>query len=86
LDLRKRLQSILLRSQAKMPAHSQHLSTADGTAIAIAAAGGAMAVVTAAASAIVADIQSDRSLGKAVAAIGSVRTPALAVPCSASDK
>jgi hypothetical protein len=39
-----------------MRAHSLHLCTADVTAIAIAAAGGAMAVVTAAVSAIVADI------------------------------
>jgi hypothetical protein len=48
-----------------MPAHSLHLFTADGIAIAIAAAGGSAVIATAAASAIVADIQSDRSSWKA---------------------
>jgi len=41
-----------MRCQAKRPDHLHQLSTAEFTAIAIAAAGGAMVVVTAAASAI----------------------------------
>jgi len=57
LDLRKRLQSILLRSQAKMPARSPHLCTAESTVIVIAVAGGGTAVVTAAASATGANVQ-----------------------------
>lgn len=43
-----------------MQAHSQHLSTADVTAIVIVAAGGIAVIATAAASAIAADIQRDR--------------------------
>ena len=79
------LRTLNAHQEGKMQAHSRHLCTADVTAIVIAAAGGAMAVVTAAASAIVADIQSDRSLGKADAAIGSVRNPGAcgSLQCSA---
>lgn len=44
-----------------MQAHSLHLSTAEVTAIVIAAAGGIAVIVTAAASAIAADIQRDGS-------------------------
>jgi len=45
-----------------MRVHSLHLSTADVTAIVIAAAGGIAVIATAAASAIVANIPSDRAL------------------------
>jgi hypothetical protein len=55
LEPHKLHQSVLQQPLAKMPAHSQHLSTADVTAIAIAAAGGIAVIATAAASAIVAD-------------------------------
>jgi hypothetical protein len=48
-----------------MQARSLHLSTADATAIVIAAAGGIEVIATAAASAIAADSQSDRSLRNA---------------------
>jgi hypothetical protein len=56
LEPHKLHQSVLQQPLAKMPAHSQHLSTADVTAIAIAAAGGIAVIATAAASAIVADL------------------------------
>jgi hypothetical protein len=56
LEPHKLHRSVLQRLQAKMPAHSQHLSTAEFTVIAIAAAGGGTAVVTAAASATGAEV------------------------------
>jgi hypothetical protein len=52
---------VLLQPQAKMRDRSPHLSTADVTAIAIAAAGGTVAIAIAAASAIAADFQGDKS-------------------------
>jgi hypothetical protein len=65
LEPHKLHRSVLQRLQAKMPAHSQHLSTAECTVIAIAAAGGGTAVVTAAASATGAEVQGDGSPWKA---------------------